>query len=321
MDDPSGAPLSDEALTIYEWCLRPGPHTIPVLATRTTTSDADAERAVSELITRGLIRKNPDGAVFALVPRAAVDHAAGTLEHSAEWLRQRANVWQETWRQHHDSGNYIDVIVDEHEIDAVDVGIVESATHQIRALQAGTIGPQPNRPAHELNPALPSVTARGVEVRVVYGASVLSHPAGLAMTLRSRALGEQVRVFSKIPHQFTIVDDSRAVIAVAGQGSERIHLVVVRPSGLLDSLIDLFESYWQMSIPLRSDDLTDLDAHEAQTGRLLAYLSAGLTDESIARELGVSERTVGRRIAHLQERLGARSRFQLAVQSARRGWI
>ncbi|KGN31699.1 hypothetical protein N802_03310 [Knoellia sinensis KCTC 19936] len=41
----------------------------------------------------------------------------------------------------------------------------------------------------------------------------------------------------------------------------------------------------------------------------------------MARELGVSERTVGRRVARLEERLGARSRFQLAAQAYRRGWL
>ncbi|MFE3902834.1 helix-turn-helix transcriptional regulator [Streptomyces sp. NPDC059153] len=55
--------------------------------------------------------------------------------------------------------------------------------------------------------------------------------------------------------------------------------------------------------------------------QLLSYLSAGLTDESIARELGVSYRTVTRRIARLQEMLGARTRFQLGVQAGRRGWL
>ncbi|MFE7357241.1 response regulator transcription factor [Streptomyces sp. NPDC057543] len=55
--------------------------------------------------------------------------------------------------------------------------------------------------------------------------------------------------------------------------------------------------------------------------QLLTYLSGGLTDESIARELGVSERTVARRITRLQQMLGARTRFQLGVQASRRGWL
>ncbi|MET9317100.1 hypothetical protein ABZX12_35235 [Kribbella sp. NPDC003505] len=58
------------------------------------------------------------------------------------------------------------------------------------------------------------------------------------------------------------------------------------------------------------------ELHDVTTGpsleakRLLTYLSAGLTDESIARRIG-----------RLQEALGAQSRFQLGVQASRQGWL
>jgi DNA-binding NarL/FixJ family response regulator len=47
-------------------------------------------------------------------------------------------------------------------------------------------------------------------------------------------------------------------------------------------------------------------------------LSAGMKDESIARNLGVSSRTVGRRVAELMERLGVRTRLQAGVYAHRR---
>lgn len=83
-------------------------------------------------------------------------------------------------------------------------------------------------------------------------------------------------------------------------------------------------SDWQIAVPLPNalDTAADTGAPPtAETRRLLTCLSAGLTDESIARELGVSERTVGRRITRLQELLGARTRFQLGVQASRHGWL
>ncbi|MFF9510044.1 LuxR C-terminal-related transcriptional regulator [Streptomyces sp. NPDC014724] len=86
----------------------------------------------------------------------------------------------------------------------------------------------------------------------------------------------------------------------------------------------MFESYWQMAVPLPAADepMDDLGAAPTNDARqLLTYLSGGLTDESIAREIGVSERTVARRIVRLQEVLGAQTRFQLGVQASRRGWL
>jgi DNA-binding NarL/FixJ family response regulator len=41
----------------------------------------------------------------------------------------------------------------------------------------------------------------------------------------------------------------------------------------------------------------------------------------IARQLGVSERTVRRRVSDLAEILGAGSRFQIGAQAVRRGWV
>ncbi|MFJ6619931.1 response regulator transcription factor [Kitasatospora sp. NPDC091335] len=98
----------------------------------------------------------------------------------------------------------------------------------------------------------------------------------------------------------------------------------MRRSDLLDSLIGVFESFWQIAVPLPAAAETADDAGTApgaENRQLLTYLSGGLTDESIAREIGVSERTVARRITRLQELLGARTRFQLGVQASRRGWL
>lgn len=54
---------------------------------------------------------------------------------------------------------------------------------------------------------------------------------------------------------------------------------------------------------------------------LLHLLHAGLKDETIARQLGLSERTLRRRITDLTTRLGATSRFQAGAQVVRRGWL
>jgi len=54
---------------------------------------------------------------------------------------------------------------------------------------------------------------------------------------------------------------------------------------------------------------------------LLGQLAGGAKDEQIARALGLSVRTVRRRVAELLEELGADSRFQAGVEAVRRGWI
>ena len=60
-------------------------------------------------------------------------------------------------------------------------------------------------------------------------------------------------------------------------------------------------------------------ADEATVARLEEALERYA--EVIARDLGVSERTVARRIARLQQTMAARSRFQLGLQAERRGLV
>ena len=47
---------------------------------------------------------------------------------------------------------------------------------------------------------------------------------------------------------------------------------------------------------------------------------AGLTDQAVATQLDLSLRTVQRRLRHLQDLSGARSRMQLGWHAARHDW-
>lgn len=60
------------------------------------------------------------------------------------------------------------------------------------------------------------------------------------------------------------------------------------------------------------------------TGRELAVLrlmARGWTNAHIARELDISERTVGFHVSHLLEKLGVSNRTQAVVEGIRRGWL
>jgi DNA-binding CsgD family transcriptional regulator len=101
--------------------------------------------------------------------------------------------------------------------------------------------------------------------------------------------------------------------------------VVVHPSGLLDALCEFFEVLWARALPL-SAYLAGRpngagDAPSSDEARLLALLTTGLTDQVMARQLGVSYRTFQRRLSGLMERLGAGTRFQLGMRAASLGWV
>jgi DNA-binding NarL/FixJ family response regulator len=50
-------------------------------------------------------------------------------------------------------------------------------------------------------------------------------------------------------------------------------------------------------------------------------VAAGATDDVIARQLGISPRTLRRRLHDLFDELGASNRFHAGVEAARRGWV
>ena len=47
----------------------------------------------------------------------------------------------------------------------------------------------------------------------------------------------------------------------------------------------------------------------------------GLTDAAAGAQLGISARTVQRRLADLMEAAGVVTRLQLAAEAVRRGWV
>jgi DNA-binding NarL/FixJ family response regulator len=59
----------------------------------------------------------------------------------------------------------------------------------------------------------------------------------------------------------------------------------------------------------------------SEESELLQLLQRGLKDRAIARALGIGERTVQRRLSRLMTTLGAKTRFQAAINAVRRGWL
>ncbi|MEU1629271.1 helix-turn-helix domain-containing protein [Streptomyces sp. NPDC020096] len=164
-----------------------------------------------------------------------------------------------------------------------------------------------------------SLLGRGVRIRAVYEASSVSAPGRLAEIRDVVAAGEEARMLPELPCKLAMVDDRWAMLPVA-TGSELRAAVLVRASSLLDALTGMFEAYWHRAV--RVPDVVG-PAHGAgdRKGELLTLLSAGFTDDSIARQLGVSPRTVQRWVREVMDALGARTRFQAGIQAARAGLL
>ncbi|MFD3559913.1 helix-turn-helix domain-containing protein [Streptomyces sp. NPDC058686] len=179
-----------------------------------------------------------------------------------------------------------------------------------------------DRPPYALttsNPVEATALTRGVRYRAVYAPEALEWPGVLGDIRELVAHGEQARVLPGLRIKLAISDRRLALMPLSLDFTAEVRAAVIRPSALLDGLIDYWELCWRTATPLGAPAGDDPLGEEDR--QMLTLLVGGLKDEAIARQLGWSVRTMRRRISRLHEELGAANRFQAGVIAARRGWI
>jgi DNA-binding Lrp family transcriptional regulator len=166
---------------------------------------------------------------------------------------------------------------------------------------------------------------QGAPTRGIYGPLAFEEPGMLAHTRRAIADGEQARL-GQVPVKLAVADGRTAMLPLVSDENQAVEsALVVHPSALLDALVGLFEVLWQSAVPLRPSEGSDSVEPEAwpqpADKEVLALLAVGLKDDAIARQLGLSPRTVQRRVQVISEHLGARTRFHAGFLAAQRGLL
>ncbi|MFF4215620.1 helix-turn-helix transcriptional regulator [Streptomyces sp. VNUA116] len=112
--------------------------------------------------------------------------------------------------------------------------------------------------------------------------------------------------------------------------------LVVHRGPLLSTLVNLFEDIWNEALPVRvcADAARRRAVDSLPAGlpaalpagpdaldlEVLSLLMDGLTDASVAKQLGLGLRTVQRRVKRLMELAGVTTRLQLGWHAAAHGW-
>ncbi len=156
----------------------------------------------------------------------------------------------------------------------------------------------------------------GRSSRVLYPARALEEAPAAVRTRADQ--GEQVRFLTSLPTRLAIFGTGVALLPVR-LGSDAERVLVIRQESLVAALRLYFEGLWERGLSLPG---LDPAAEGGPDRRLfLEQLASGAKDEQIARALGMSLRTVRRRIADIMTALGAESRFQAGTEAVRRGWL
>jgi sugar-specific transcriptional regulator TrmB len=171
-------------------------------------------------------------------------------------------------------------------------------------------------PVGEEAPEEEGALERGVSVRALYEAAFLELPGGLDDIRESIRIGEKARVLPTLPSKLFIFDRTIALVhatELTPRGPELVGVVMRHPE-LVATLYELFDRMWEAATPIPTigdiDRAVPGEVEEVGEEAIIQGLAAGMTDDSIARQFGLSRRTVARRVRALMERERARSRFQ-----------
>ncbi|WP_433352176.1 DNA-binding response regulator [Microtetraspora malaysiensis] len=159
----------------------------------------------------------------------------------------------------------------------------------------------------------------GITVDKLVSPAALADEAARSHLREVAARGARVRISSApLPHETIIID--RRVMILAGRGAPGMREFTVTTSPVLvDGVYSLFRAAWETATDLAAYLRGDVPHLDADSRAVLRALGAGYTDESAARQLGLSLRTYRRRVAELMATLEADSRFQAGLRAGELG--
>jgi DNA-binding CsgD family transcriptional regulator len=166
----------------------------------------------------------------------------------------------------------------------------------------------------ELAEAIAEAVRAGRRCRAIYPLRAVNEAPGVLQ--QRAAMGEEVRLLPELPTRLIVLDGTHVVMPEP-LGFVHSPRLIVRQRGIVELATLYFSQLWTQAVPLEEPAVP----HDEQRRFLLEQLASGAQDEQIARRLGLSLRTVRRRVADVLAELGASSRFQAGVEATRRGWL
>ena len=313
--------LDDEHTAVYRVLLATPSADVPEIARAVSLPAARIAAIVDELERRGLLARQasaPDRVVAsppALALRPMLLERERSLTEAHEVLVQLSELYRRGAVQR-DVPEVVDVVLGPDAVRQRLGQLQASAEQRVDAFVLREVALVDGSENDEEDLAL----ARGVRYRVVVEGAVLERPGFLDQARAVMPLGEEIRVLPRLPTRLFIADGSLALLPMYSHGEKKISgALLVHPSGLLDLVNATFEELWRGATRLVEGGELASDAPVDR--EMLQMLLLGLTDAAVGTALGISVRTVQRRVAELMETAGVTTRVQLGAEAVRRSWV
>ncbi len=270
------------------------------------------DSSLAELLDLHLLRAEPGEGWWRLVPVSPEVAAASLISpigeeihrrHAAiSQIQARLNLFQSHYEANRDTSST------QAPIESLTSEIELSGHLHLAAEQCGRdfMGFRPDRAL-----ALARIAAmarRGVTVRLLFQHSLRTDLRARTAMREIVALGGEVRTVGQLPQQVIIFDDDVAFL-LDNRGSGPTG-VAIRQQETVRLLREVVEMTWAVAEPYSAGDIGYHEVTGDLQRTVVELLASGLTDEAIARRLGVSVRTCRRHIAAVLSSLDAVSRFQ-----------
>ncbi len=162
-----------------------------------------------------------------------------------------------------------------------------------------------------------TLMAAGVDLAIITSSESIGACHWRAYLDEISGAGAEVRVHDAPPLLQVLIDDEVAVLPREGD----LGAVILHGADAVRASVALFEATWSLSSPLVELDDGPATSLTPRQRQVLILLSAGHTDEMIARRMHCSSRTVGRLVSEVCSAMQAHSRFQAGVLAVERGWL
>ncbi|MEU5427076.1 LuxR C-terminal-related transcriptional regulator [Streptomyces olivoreticuli] len=311
--------ISDEVLQgVYGYAL-----TLPLddvvdveaAAAQLDLSVLDTRAAFAELTDMGLLRDRPGRGIVAVSPEEAVSRVLGPLEFEirtrraqAEEARRRLMSFAPLFEASHSvSGQrrQVELIESLAEVRTAIAELSASCSSEILTAQPG--GGRREDVLVEAAPRDYETLRRGVEMRILYQHTARSSRGTHSYVEQVTRLGAEVRTLDDRFMRFLIFDRECAMFATPGNPNGA---ALVRDPYVVAFMVEAYERLWLTAEPFVVDCDPQPEIADALKETIVRLLTTGLTDEAVARRLGMSVRTCRRHVAELMAVLNAESRFQ-----------
>lgn len=346
MSQPDGGhpAVEDRALQIYRVMVAHPQWSLATISGHLDLDESDLTDDVATLVGMGLLSRNP----LPEVTLAAVSPGIGValMAERAIWeVQQRATELDRATRDltrllleiaRPDDHPPQDVVLPDSL--AAQLELMTRQCHSERAAFLTASSTEATWSAELPVQHLLDAAHRGVGVSVLVEEEVAEQ--GWVLETRA-ALGDraQWRKTAALPVGMVIFD-RRAAVLLSGDAGPASAGVVVRQEATVAALAALFDAMWQPAVAIGTEAVgtegveppgaaavgtegmtTAAAGSRTAHVQLARLLASGAKDESVARHLGLSVRSLSRLVAELSDELGAGSRFQAGVSASRRGWV